>query len=494
MKTSLTGPTDKMKKISVSQDQAMNDKLDQIIAGEYKTYEDRMASVAQACQGLDDLSKIRMSSQLARRLSSIYDYGRANGGSNEVISPEKQWQSLKAGVASGVCRDASITVSQFLLACGFKKEQLAIKSYRTTGGGHQVTSIRTPDGEFTVNWGELYNNENTTGFTSPNPNLANTGLTYTLYDPESGKILEQRRTELGDALKLLAGGTVKDPTYTPSQIVAEAAFGGFAAKVFEVQTNDGDKAKGAALSYTSTQQTDRSYMDLAVGAAYVKNEKPILNNDVPNSLKQDIIYFSMEGKGGVTVPVFENKAGKLTVTPTLAGTMDFTMTQNQYNDNKAKKNMDMYTSLTPGVTATFETGKVEVYASGAVEGALKNGCYNSERQSGNVCVYSNRYTLTGGMQYNGKLTVGAEASTIKSRTDKLDQYAIKVANSNISCRGTYNVYTPSFGKTEKYTYDSCSTKFSIGKAEASVGGTYRKPLSENTTRGEAVLVDFGLKF
>lgn len=207
-----------------------------------------------------------------------------------------------------------------------------------------------------------------------------------------------------------------------------------------------------------------------------------------------MIYISVEGTMNRTFPVFENKAGKLSITPSLSGTMDFVMTQNQFKGTK-ENNKDYYSSLIPGVKATFETGKVEVYASGTVEGSLKNGCFNSERESGNICVYSNRYTLSGGIQYNGKnLTVGADAQTIRSKTDRLDQIGVRASSGKTTCRGTYNVYTPIYGKSERYTYDSCSTSISVGKLEAQVGGTVRAPLNNGSSRGTAILADFGLKF
>lgn len=204
VRSTLTGPKGKLEKNFLNADQTpeLKSRLDNIIKSNFISYEDRMKSVAESCSGLSQYQRISMASMLAGRLSNIYDYSRANGGSDAVIMPEEQWQALKSGTAKGVCRDASLTVSQFLLACGFRKDQVAIKSYRTEDSGHQVTSIKTPDGEYTINWDELYK---TSIPGAPEPNIPNTGIYYTEFDPETGKMIVQKRTELADALKLLAG-------------------------------------------------------------------------------------------------------------------------------------------------------------------------------------------------------------------------------------------------------------------------------------------------
>lgn len=485
IKTTLVGPKGKLNKNILTADSSAKVKstLETLIKTDYASYDDRMKAVKNACQGMDDFQKISMSSMLARRLSDIYDYSRANGGSDAVIKPEQQWAALKAGHASGVCRDASITVSQFLLACGFKKEQLAIKSYRSQNGGHQVTSIRTKDGEYTINWGELYN-QNTDDFQAPEPNIPNTGLFYTLYDPETGKIMEQRRTELGDALKMLAGGKPNDPNYTPEMIVAEAAYGGFAAKVFQNQDSMGNKTKGGAASYNSLVGDEREFVELSGGIVYAKNDRDILyNNSTVRNLKQDIVYVQMEAKQQYAIPVFEGKSGKLTVAPRWTATMDGSVSFNDYN-NKKSKSIEMYSEFSGGSTVFYDSDPVKAHIGGDVVMGFTHKMYNSENDKTQRGVYVTRYVLdTGASWENDRVVASVNSNVIISKTEKQfnNGVGLKDKKADLSCQAVYSVYNRNIGTRDDYIVSRCSKDVSIEKVgRLSLDANTRYGLNENS--------------
>lgn len=468
LKTTLIGPKGKLHKNIISADgsKAIKNKLDALIMTDYSAYSDRMAAVKNACAGMNDFEKISMSSQLARRLSDIYDYSRANGGSDATIKPEQQWEALKAGKSSGVCRDASITVSQFLLACGFKKEQLAIKSYRTQGGGHQVTSIRTKDGEYTINWGELYNIDGNSDFKAPEPSLPNTGMFYTLYDPETGKIIEQRRTELADAMKVLAGGKPTDPVYTPNMIVAEAAYGGFAAKVFENADNMGNVTKGAAASYNSKVGNEREFTELSAGAVYGKNERDILyNNSTLRNLKQDLIYIQMESKQQRAFPIFEDKNGKITIAPSAGMSVDASVALNSYN-NKKSKSIETYSEFSGGTTVYYDTDPVKAHVGGEMIVGFTNRMYNSENDKTQTGVYVTRYNVDAGASWeNERLIASVNSNMVLSKTEKQVNTGVglKDKKTSTSCQAIYSVYDRNYGTSDNYVVSRCSKEVTIEK-------------------------------
>ena len=142
----------------------LGSELDQLISREFESHEDRMAAMAELCQGLSETQRIYLVSNLGQRLAGIYDYGRTGGQGNSgtVVNPDMQWNAMRntlAGdpTAAGVCRDAVSTSAEFASQCGFDKSQIRIKGYRTVGGGHQIVRIVGENGEvYNLNWSELY--------------------------------------------------------------------------------------------------------------------------------------------------------------------------------------------------------------------------------------------------------------------------------------------------------------------------------------------------
>ena len=498
IKTSMTGPKNIMTKTPAVPNYTndIKSKLESIIQTDYTSYQDRLKGVSDACKGMNDLEKITMSSLLARKLSSIYDYGRANGGSDAAISSEDQWKSLKSGTAKGVCRDASLTVSQFLLACGFKRDQVAIKSYRTQNSGHQVTSIMTPDGEYTINWGELYN-QNSAIFAAPEPNNVNTGLSYTLYDPETGKIIETRRTELADALKYITGGNPKDPFYTPEMIVAEAAYGGYAGKVFMTETERGESVRGAAATYNSRVGDERSFTELSAGIAYAKSERDVmtgLNQSKP--LEQDIGFLQTEYKTQKAFPIFSSEGRSISIAPQIGASFDMNGQRNLWND-KQSFSIEQYMEGSAGATVYYDNNRVHSYLSGNAAVVMTPRMHNNEAGGNGFGVYVDRYVIEAGASYDsGRVIASTRANMVITNLEKQSSFSLGATDkdSTTSCETVYSVYDRNYGIREDFMISRCSRNVSIQRL-GTVAFDANSRVALNNDRKEVILgIGASLKF
>lgn len=490
IRTTMTGPKELMNKefIELQESTASRSLIDKLIQTEFESYKDRMKAVSDTCQGLSDKEKISLTSQLARRLSSIYDFGRANNGINSgrQVTSEEQWQALKSGAPAGVCRDASLTLSQFLLACGYPKDQVAIKSYRTAGSGHQVTSVLTPDGEYTFNWSELYAMDGA-DFNTPDPNIANAAMTYILFDPETGKIIDQRRTELGDALKYLSGGTPRNLDYTPNMLVAEAAYGGVAAKVFMTETERGEKAQGGALSLEEIKGNDRSFIYLSTGVAYAKNRREVsLNPNRSLELGQDILYFQSEAKVQKAIPIFFTDNGKFSVAPSLSGSLDLIGAKTSLTRENLF-NADMMNEVAAGATVFYDGDPVRAYIKAEAVSALTHKLYNNEQaedeESG---IYLNRYQFHGGASWeNNRLILNGNTSIMVTRLEKQGTISVGLEDKELSfsCQAIYSLYDRNYGSREDYLVSKCSKNFSVQKlGTVSLGAESRISLDQSKDR------------
>lgn len=463
--TTLTGPKGKIEKNVLTADNSavVTNRLNDIIKGTYSSYEARMKAVSEKCNGLNDYQKISMASQLGGKLGNIYDFSRAGGGSNAVVTPEEQWQALKSGQAAGVCRDAALTLSQFLLACGFKKDQVAIKSYRSEGAGHQVTSIKTASGEYTINWSELYQ---TDGTQAPNPNLANTGLYYSTYDPQTGKIIEERRTDFGNALKMLAGGTPSDPTYSPQMILFEAANdNGITAKLFHYEDETGNVANGVAGSKVIHTGGERSFTHLAFGAALLRNERDVPVNNTNWKLTQNMFYIQGEAKIQKEFPIIKGEKTKLSVAPYAAGGFDFMMASNNFNGYKSGIN-SMSTETKAGGTIYFDRDPIKAYLAAEAVVNYTDKYYNTENGKSESGVYINRYSIQGGASWEkGHVVASAHTNFIISQLEKQTIVGVGVADkkTSTSCQAIYTVYNRVESTREDFLISRCSKDFSIAK-------------------------------
>lgn len=497
IRTTMTGPKQMMNKTpSIPHyTNEIQTKMNSLIESDFASYEDRLKAVGDACRGMSNIDKITMGSLLARRLSGIYDYGRANGGSDAAVSSEDQWKSLKSGNAMGVCRDASLTVSQFLLACGFNRDQIAIKSYRTQNSGHQVTSIMTPDGEYTINWGELYN-QNSAIFAAPDPANVNTGLSYTMYDPETGRIIETRRTELADALKYITGGRPKDPFYTPEMIVAEAAYGGYAAKVFMTETERGESVKGAAASYNQRVGDERSFTELSAGIAYARSNRDVVTGSTTTPLQQDIAYIQTDYRAQKAIPLFSSESGNISIAPQIGASIDMNAQRNLWKD-KRSTSIEQYMEGTVGATVYFDGSRLKSYVSGNAAVVATPRMYNNEAGGSQFGAYVDRYVVEAGASYDtGRVIASTRANMVITNLERQTSFGVGASDkkSTSSCEAVYSVYDRNYGIREDYLISRCSQNVSINRL-GTVAFDVNSRVALNQDRRDVILgVGASLKF
>lgn len=473
--------------------------VDGLIGQNFSSYDARMAAVKQACQGLSEYDRISMASTLGSRLSDIYDYNRSDGDNNDlVVTPEDQWQAMhnRAGgnfsATSGVCRDASITVSQFLLACGFKPDQVSIEGYRTVGGGHQVTSVRTSDGEvYTINWSELYkSDEDAHTAPAPNPNLINTGLYYTVYDPQTGRVVERRRTELGEVLKAVTGGQVDDPNHLPQLIKLEAGYGVISANVFKTTTARGDFAQGVA---TYIKKDDiLGFLDLSAGVAYVNNTREV-GTSITNSseLNQNIVYGQIEGRFRIPELALINRDDRtLTLRPSAVISTEGYWSNDSQDGDARESNGDQFTQGRVGLDMQYRQDRFGAYVGGEVTGNLAERGFNNEQgtpgqngSDGGYTPFVNTYNVHGGVTWDGdrmSLSGTGEYTIARSETrTALGVRAIDNTN-NASYSAVYSVYNRTYGTREDFLVLRAEKDFEIQRVgTVNLGLQGQVPLAQN---------------
>tara|TARA_R110000868_G_scaffold159516_1_gene388386 strand:- start:2559 stop:4370 length:1812 start_codon:yes stop_codon:yes gene_type:complete len=469
---SMGGPRDALQKHYAEKGpeyQALGQELDLFIANNYATYDARMSGAKELCNGKSEMEKIALASNLGSRLSNIYDYDRIDNGPNTgiVVKPQDQWNALHAraggdySAKAGVCRDASLSVSQFLLACGFSKDQVAIEGYRTVGGGHQVTSVRTSDGQvYTINWSELYNSDEAAGANpAPNPNLVNSGLFYTVYDPENGTIVEKRRTELGEVLKAVTGGSVEDPNYLPGLIRVEAGYGVLSANVFQTTTARGDFAQGVA-AYVKKDELF-GFLDISAGVAYANNTRDIATS--PTSaveLSQEIVYGQIEGR--FVIPdlyLFDRDDRSLALRPSAVVMTEGYFSSSRIDSDEAEGNMGMFSQGTLGLDALYNNGRLGAYVGGEVDVGLERrfntqqGTSDQAGDYGGITAFTNSYNIHGGVSWSGdRFTTAATADHTIARSGTRTSLGATLMDheSNASYSAVYSVYDRNFGRREDF--------------------------------------------
>ena len=497
------GPRDSLKKHYADQGPAyaaLGNELDAIIGQNYSSHSARMNAVKAACNGKSEMEVIGMASNLASRLSNIYDYDRIDNGptSDLVVTPENQWNALHAraggnySATSGVCRDASYTVSQMLLACGFKPGQISIEGYRTAGGGHQVTTVRTSDGEaYTINWNELYSvDENGQVAAAPNPDLVNTGLFYTVYDPVTGEAVEKRRTELGEVLKAVTGGTVSDPNYLPDLLRLEASYGIISANYFQTETARGDFARGVALHM---QKDDLiGFLDLTAGVAYANNSREVATSALSSSeLQQHILYGQIEGRFRIPdLMLIDREDRSLALRPSAQVSVEGYLSRNTLDQENPERNADSNAEVKLGVTSLYNRGKLATYVGADVDMNIVAYRFNSERGTpgedgdyGGVGAFANSYNIHGGISWDGDRftpAITSEHTIARSGTRTSLGTSLMDHGMNSSYSAVYSVYDRNYGKREDFVVFRAEKDFVIEKVgEVNVGFESQAPLADN---------------
>lgn len=501
--TSMGGPKDKLKKHYADKDdnyRAMGDEVDNIIAQNFSNHNDRVQAIKNMCAGKSEMEKIAMASNLASRLSRIYDYDRIDNGPNvnQVVMPENQWNALhsRAGgnynATSGVCRDASLTVSRFLMDCGFSKDQVAIEQYRTVGGGHQVTSVRTKDGElYTINWSELYKSDEAGGVNAaPEPNLVNTGLFYSVFDPETGKIVEKRSTELGQVLKAVTGGSVDDPNHLPQLLRLEAGYGVISANYFQTSTARGDFARG--VSAYIKKDNVLGILDLTAGVAYARNERAIATSDNEVSgLKQDILYGQIEGRFVIPeLRLIDREEQSLSLRPSAVVMTEGFISRDALNNQPKLENKDFNTEITLGLDGLYNRGRFGAYLGGEVDVNLSDSKFNNQRgtlgangDNGGVTPFANSYNVHGGISWDGdRFTTALTGEHTIARSGSRTSFGAILMDKEgeVSYSAIYSHYDRDYGIREDFLVLRAEKDFVIQKVgRVNIGLEAQMPIADD---------------
>lgn len=358
-------------------------------ASDYTDHQQRLSYLKSSCQGLSEIDKIRMARYLSDRMSDIYDYDRINGGPNsdEVVTTENQWSAFHNLLNSnggrtdwGVCRDMTSTVSEFLLTCGLDKKQIAIESYRSSGGGHQILQIFGSDGQtYTVNWSELYSAEESAGVnTTLDPNITRVGIEHTRYDAETGRVIDMRQTELGMILAAVTHGRVDDPDYLPNMLLMEASYGVMTANVFKSNTARGELVRGISLVY---EQSQIKWLHIGTGITYANSQVAGLNRGAYSArdLDQNIIFFHF--KGTVDLPelqFFKKENSRLYMRNVINFDSQHAYLSNKVNGGAADANYDQNQQASIESSIMFQNNKVNAQLTTGYVMGINKKWYNNE--------------------------------------------------------------------------------------------------------------------
>ena len=482
--TSLTGPKGFEKKFS-RVDSSLAQDLNNVIQSKYNTHQDRLSAVSQLCQNKSEAERIQLGSHLAGKLSTIYDYDRVSG---DKVRPEDQWEALYSkdaqynyNSASGVCRDATFTLAQFMVACGFAKNQVAIQSYETTGGGHQVVTIRDSQGKlYTINWSELYTVDEKGGVASDlNPSNINTGLDYYTYDAD-GKLVAFRRTELGNIIRAVSGGSIDDNDYHPHLLRLEANYGKFSGSLFKADTTSGESASGVGLKYRSTAD-DEPYV-YSIGTSYTKNKKDVATNPTKLEIEQNILYFQVEAGVRPKLEFNPTSDTHLIITPSVLASAEVYRTSSVIDDEKTYVEMEKNATSKFGLEAEFRKGKLTTWAGASADLALQN-TGNNEVNEKYSPVIINTKNISAGASYNGENYV--IAGDINARYSYFENsYSVSSSildkKRDASASIMYKVYDRGSGFREDYIMVGGEKNFSFERVNrVSLGGQAQIPVGDN---------------
>lgn len=400
----------------------------------------------------------------------IYDYDRTDpkkAAHNADVRPEDQWNALHGrsqgqSSVSGVCRDATFTLTQFLVACGFSKKQLNIQSFKTDDGGHQTVNIRDSKGKlYTINWSELFANPEKGGV-APKPNSGNifNGLNYTTYDAD-GKLVSFHHTELGNIIKSVTGGTVDDPNYQPHLLRLEAKFRDFTGNVFQAQTNYGEVATGAAVAY---KMDINDFIMLNAGTAFVKNEKLATSSTGKvTKMEQNIIYFQTELGVQKNFRIYDKNDTLLNVRPYGVMSSEFYKTQTTLQNNKTSKFDNSDSSLTGkfGMEISGQTDNYQAWLDTRLN-TVVDSAGNTEINGDHLGVGIGSTTVTAGVGHMGKkyhttLEMQTEVSHYENRYAVSSTFLHKSANASGSIM--YSVYDRGYGEREDYVLVQAEKNF-----------------------------------
>jgi len=469
---SMTGPKSKplMKEYLTNHGDEVYSKLDTIINGEYESYEDRRASIAKMCEGTSFEEKLRLGSALGTKLSRIYDYSRANGGSDEAISPEQQWQGLKSKKAVGVCRDASITISQFLISCGVPENKIRIDEYQTLDAGHQVTSIYDENGDlYTINWSELYKHQDDGVFMpGARPKIVNSGLVHREFHPESGKVLNEALTELGEILKVSAGGKSSKPHYVPDILKLDLGYNNFNVNLFKGTTEIGDEVTGAGFYYQAGSEQTEYFLNAGFSVAKSSRDEQF-NQDVTSTLEQDLVVVNITTQYSPNYNILSVGDTELKFRPKIGYELDFYSTSNTFN-NESGSSSDAIMQGTIGGKIEAKKGPVDIWASYDKKYNYVRNANNSEQSGESKGGIEPMRTLAeAGVRFHGdEYFIETYGQSSVANLERSNAVGVKVASKSINTDGeiTYITYDRDNVPKKKYIVTKVGTTWSSIRVEA----------------------------
>lgn len=368
----------------------LGSELDQLISREFESHEDRMAAMAELCQGLSETQRIYLVSNLGQRLAGIYDYGRAGGqgSSGTVVNPDMQWNAMRNSLAgdptaAGVCRDAVSTSAEFASQCGFDKSQIRIKGYRTLGGGHQIVRIVGENGEvYNLNWSELYSSDGEAGLTETLL-AGNTmgGVTVRTYNAD-GELLDQELTEIANVAISAAGGALSPEDqrdYNELQINL-----GRSIRLRGIMGNTrlGEEFKTGGISYVNESEGTLMDSQVVVGMSFTRNERQIAQTSLGESiaLQQNIVFFG----GGADLqsrefPIIEMDGSRVSLRGRASFDIGmFYMINKISNSDQSNNNIDQYVASEIGGEIVYKNENgVRVAVGGEIDNTF-SAYYNRE--------------------------------------------------------------------------------------------------------------------
>lgn len=492
--TSVSGPAETFKKeFMESPSWALRSDVNAIMKTKYDSHEKRLSAITDMCKGRSEMDRIQMASYLGSQLANIYDYDRtkpSHPNYNAVVVPEDQWKALYnrsqgSPSVSGVCRDATSTIVQFMRACGFSKDQLSMQSYNTTGAGHQIVFVKDSNGKiYTINWSELYATSQKAAIAPDlNPSNLATGIDYYSFDGD-GKLVSYQKTELGNIIKAVSGGTPSDPNYLPHLMKLEASYGLFTANLYKGQTHSGDNAEGAAVHY---KYTDRSQIfALSMGTSYTKNQKTVQTSPgYESNIDQTILYFQTEVSARPVIEVKRTADTLITVNPTAVVSSEFYQTKSKVDTDPGNvyKNSEMVGQGDLGLEAAFSKGKFSSWA-GASTNIIMGATGNTEAAGDGKTLALNTHSVRAGASWNGEKVISSiEAQSTTSYFGNNYSVSTSIIGKNNQTEGTvvYSVYDRGHGIRDDYVMVKGEKKFSIERvSKVSVGVAAQLPLNGNS--------------
>ena len=386
--------------------------LKQFIASDFDSFSHREAAMEALCEGKNEKERLALVSHLSKNLSSIYDYQRSGGGPNSgyVVSSEMQWNALNqkskgVDAASGVCRDATSTVSAFAQKCGFSKDQIRMESIKTAGAGHVVTVIRGSDGKnYNINWSEFFSTDSEPAGSNPilNTTNVNGGVTVSSYDAD-GNLRATRLTEVGAILKANAGGDVSDLNYLPNFNQMRLAANKVSLNLFQGSTTAGDDVKGLGLVANDLN----GMPGMTVGMSLATNERYLVtkNDGSKVFLNQKIILASMDGKlfDDTKVALIKKNGNQLILDPNIDMDINFAYYMNEVTGRSSKTNFEGKIIFGPGGDLAYYNDRSGLTVSvGAKTNYMigSNATVNERGEAGEKGSISKLPTFTG-YQLNG---------------------------------------------------------------------------------------------